>query len=151
MFDHLPKYDTDGNPYIYEIEAIVSDRYQPEYGEDGSLIFQDYQPANFSVIIPKQITLSGLTGNSNYFVSVKGIFYYNDTLTVQPNASFTLTDRNKLSLMEAKVKQDKITFTKEDNVAITCQTEGNIKVNKPFFAGKWDGSFNFDIKFIMQN
>ena len=151
IFDHLPKYDTDGNPYVYEIEAIVSDRYKPEYGEDGSLIFQDYQPANFSVIIPKQITLSGLTGNSNYFVSVKGIFYYNDTLTVQPNASFTLTDRNKLSLMEAKVKQDKITFTKEDNVAITCQTEGNIKVNKPFFAGKWDGSFNFDIKFIMQN
>ena len=151
IFDHLPKYDTDGNPYVYEIEAIVSDRYKPEYGEDGSLIFQDYQPANFSVVIPKQITLSGLTGSSDYSVSVKGTFYYNDILTVQPNTSFTLTDRNELTSMEAKVKQDKTTFTKEDNVAVTCQTEGNIKVNKPFFAGKWNGSFNFDIKFVMQN
>ena len=151
IFDHLPKYDINGNLYVYEIEAIVSDRYKSEYREDGSLIFQDYQPANFSVIIPKQITLSGLTGSSNYFVSVKGTFYYNDTLTVQPNASFTLTDRNKLTSMEAKVKQDKITFIKEDNVSFTCQTKGNIKVNKSFFAGKWNGSFNFDIKFVMQN
>ena len=150
-FSDLPKYDEAGNSYHYTFDVDASDRYQINFNNSGNLIIEDYQPANFSVVIPKQITLSGLTGSSDYSVSVKGTFYYNDTLTVQPNASFTLTDRNELTSMEAKVKQDKTTFTKEDNVAVTCQTEGNIKVNKPFFAGKWNGSFNFDIKFLMQN
>ena len=148
IFDHLPKYDTDGNPYVYEIEAIVSDRYKPEYGEDGSLIFQDYQPASFSVVIPKQIILDGNTGRANYTVSVDGVFYYNDNLTVKPNSSFVLRDRNNISHMTGTVNQPKTNFIKSD---LNNIYNGTISVNRTNFSGLWNGSFNFEIKFEKKN
>ena len=148
IFDHLPKYDTDGNPYVYEIEAIVSDRYKPEYGEDGSLIFQDYQPASFSVVIPKQIILDGNTGRANYTVSVDGVFYYNDNLTVKPEGSFILTDRSNISRMTGTVNQPKINFVKSD---LNSLYSGSISVDRINFSGLWNGTFNFDIKFEKKN
>ena len=148
IFDHLPKYDTDGNPYVYEIEAIVSDRYKPEYGEDGSLIFQDYQPASFSVVIPKQIILDGNTGRANYTVSVDGVFYYNDNLTVKPEGSFILTDRSNISQMTGTVNQPKTNFIKSD---LNSLYNGSISVDRINFSGLWNGSFNFDIKFEKKN
>lgn len=150
-FDHLPKYDENGNPYKYEIETIVSDRYKAEYGEDGSLIFQDYKPAGFSVVIPKTIVLDGRTGNADYTVSINGTFYYNDTLTVIPESSLTLTDRSNISSMQADVSQQKTDFTKEDGVASGTTTNGFIQINRTYFSGLWQGTFNFDIKFVMQN
>ena len=150
-FDHLPKYDENGNPYQYEIETIVSDRYKAEYGEDGSLIFQDYKPASFSVVIPKTIVLDGRTGNADYTVSVNGTFYYNDILTVIPESSLTLTDRSNISSMQADVSQQKTEFTRVDGVANGTNTNGSIQVKKTYFSGLWTGTFNFDIKFVMQN
>lgn len=150
-FDHLPKYDENGNPYQYEIETIVSDRYKAEYGEDGSLIFQDYKPAGFSVVIPKTIVLDGRTGNADYTVSINGTFYYNDILTVIPESSLTLTDRSKISSMQADVSQQKTDFTKEDGVASGTTTNGFIQINRTYFSGLWQGTFNFDIRFVMQN
>lgn len=150
-FDHLPKYDENGNPYQYEIETIVSDRYKAEYGEDGSLIFQDYKPAGFSVVIPKTIVLDGRTGNADYTVLVNGTFYYNDILTVIPESSLTLTDRSKISSMQADVSQQKTDFTKEDGVASGTTTNGFIQISRTYFSGLWQGKFNFDIKFVMQN
>lgn len=151
VFENLPKYDEDGNPYEYELETIVSDRYKPEYGEDGSLIFQDYQPAHFSVIIPKTIVLDGRTGNADYTVSVNGTFYYNDTLTVIPESSLILTDRSKISSMQANVSQQKVDFTKADGVANGTTANGSIQAKRNYFSGLWRGTFNFDIKFVMQN
>lgn len=151
MFDNLPKYDIEGNPYYYEIETIVSDRYKTNVDEEGNLIVEDYQPANFSVRIPKTIVLDGRTGNADYTVSVNGTFYYNDTLTVIPESSLTLTDRSKISSMQADVSQQKTDFTKEDGVANGTTANGNIQVNRRFFSGIWKGSFNFDIRFKMQN
>ncbi len=147
-FDNLPKYDTEGNPYHYEIETIVSDRYRTNIDEEGNLIIEDYQSANFSVVIPKTIVLDGRTGNADYTVSVNGTFYYNDTLTVIPESSFTLTDRSKISSMQANVSQQKTGFTKED---LPSSVNGSIQVNRTYFSGSWQGNFNFDIKFVMQN
>lgn len=151
VFENLSKYDEDGNSYQYELETVVSDRYKIGVGENGNLIFEYYQPANFSVIIPKSITLDGNTGNADYTVSVNGTFYYNDTLTVLPESSFTLTDRNKISSMKADVLQTKTDFTKEDGVASGTTVNGNIQVNRRYFSGLWNGAFNFDIRFKMQN
>ncbi len=150
-FDNLPKYDTEGNPYHYEVETIVSDRYKTNIDEEGNLIVEDYQPANFNVVIPKTIVLDGRTGNADYTVSVNGTFYYNDTLTVIPESSFTLTDRSKISSMQANVSQNKTGFTKEDGVASGTTANGSIQVNRIYFSGSWQGNFNFDIKFEMQN
>ncbi len=148
IFENLPKYDTEGNPYHYELETIVSDRYKTDIDEDGNLIIEDYQPASFSVTIPKKITLNGNTGKANYTVSVNGTFYYNDTLIVIPKSSFTLTDRNKISSMQANVSQQKTGFTKED---LPSSINGDIQTNRRLFSGKWQGNFNFDIKFVMKN
>ena len=148
VFAHLPKYDKNGNPYKYELETVVSERYQVEYGEDGSLIFQDYQPANFSVIIPKQIVLDGNTGKASYTVSVDGTFYYNDTLTIKPDTSFILTDRSNISQMTASVLLSKNQFKKEN---VNSVVNGTVSTDKKQFAGIWNGRFHFDIKFVMSN
>ena len=150
-FEDLPKYDTDGNPYYYEVETIVSDRYKTNVDEDGNLIVEDYQPANFSVIIPKKVVLDGETGNADYTVLVNGTFYYNDSLSVIPESNLTLNDRSNISSMEATVSQQKTGFTKEDGVANGTTVNGNISANRELFAGCWQGNFNFDIKFTMSN
>ncbi len=150
-FNNLPKYDTDGNSYQYDVEPIVSDRYKVSVDGNGNLIFEYEQPASFSVIIPKQIILDGSTGTADYDIIVNGTFYYNDILTVKPDANFILTDRSKISSMTGIVSQIKTGFTKEDNVSSGAIASGSISVNRRYFSGLWTGTFNFDIKFVMQN
>lgn len=151
IFPNLPKYDSNGNAYKYTFDVDASNRYQIVFDEDGNLIVEDYLPANFSVTIPKIIVLDGNKGNADYTVSVNGTFYYNDTLTVIPESSLTLTDRSKISSMQADISQQKTVFMKEDDVASGTTANGSIQVDKTNFAGSWKGNFNFDIKFKMQN
>ncbi len=150
-FSNLPKYDSNGNAYKYTFDVDASNRYQIVFDEDGNLIVEDYLPANFSVTIPKIIVLDGNTGNADYAVSVNGTFYYNDTLTVIPENSIILTDRSKISSMQADISQQKTVFMKEDGVASRATVNGSIQVDRSNFAGIWKGHFNFDIKFKMQN
>ena len=89
-FTDLPKYDSNGNKYEYSFDASASDRYEIRFDDNGNLIIEDYLPANFSVIIPKQIVLDGNTGEASYTVSVNGTFYYNDTLTVIPETVLSM-------------------------------------------------------------
>ncbi len=150
-FPNLPKYDSVGKLYQYTFSVDASDRYQISFDDNGNLIIEDYQPASFSVVIPKNIVLDGNTGKADYSVSVKGKFYYNDTLTVKPEGSFIMTDRSNISSMHASVTQIKTGFTKEDGVSNSCVTSGSIQVNRTNFAGLWNGTFHFDIKFVMKN
>ncbi len=146
-FTDLPQYDENGNPYSYIVGGNPnSDRYDTDIN-DSSITF-NYKKANFNVTIPKKITLDGNTGKANYITSVNGTFYYNDTLTVKPNKSFVLTDRSNISNMTGYVNQIKTGFTKED---LPFSADGNISVNRNYFAGKWNGYFNFEIKFVMKN
>lgn len=62
-----------------------------------------------------------------------------------------MTDRNSISSMKANVLQSKQSFTKEDGVSNGSITNGSIQVDRTNFAGLWTGTFNFDIKFLMQN
>ena len=150
-FLDLPKYDLDGNAYNYSFDVDAGSRYQINFGEDGNLIVEDYLPANFTVVIPKTIILDGNTGKADYQIAVNGTFYYNDTLTVEPESNFTLTDRSKISTMQANVNQNKTGFTKEDDMSKGCNTKGSIQTDRVLFPGSWSGTFNFDIKFKMQN
>ena len=115
------------------------------------MIVEDYLPANFSVIIPKQIVLDGNTGKADYQIIVNGVFYYNDTLTVQPENNLELTDRSNLQTLDANIFLNKTTFTKKDNVLEGSNSLGSIQTEKIIFPGSWSGSFNFDIKFVMQD
>ena len=53
--------------------------------------------------------------------------------------------------MQADISQQKTVFMKEDSVASGTSANGSIQVDRTNFAGLWQGNFNFDIKFKMQN
>ena len=150
-FPNLPKYDENGTPYQYTFDVDASERYNIRFDDNGNLIVEDYLPANFSVIIPKQIVLDGNTGKADYQIIVNGVFYYNDTLTVQPENNLELTDRSNLQTLDANIFLNKTTFTKKDNVLEGSNSLGSIQTEKIIFPGSWSGSFNFDIKFVMQD
>ena len=150
-FPNLPKYDENGTPYQYTFDVDASERYNIRFDDNGNLIVEDYLPANFSVTIPKQIVLDGNTGKADYQITVNGVFYYNDTLTVQPENNFIMNDKSNLQTLDANVFLNKTTFTKEDNISEGCNSLGSIQTERIIFPGSWSGSFNFDIKFVMQN
>ena len=146
-FSDLTKYDSNGNKYKYTFEVDASDRYKITLNENGNTITENYQNSTFSVIIPKTISLNGNTGTCSYNVTISGTFYYNDTLTVTPSSSFTLKDENNINSLQASVTQTTTSFTKDNLGTIS----GSISLNKTKFAGKYDGTFNFNIKFVMKN
>lgn len=150
-FRNLPNYDANGQKYEYSFDASASDRYKIRFDDNGNVIVEDYQPANFSVVIPKMIVLDGSTGKADYTVSVNGTFYYNDTLTVKPESSFNMTDRSNISTIKANVYQIKTGFTKEDGISNGCIANGIIQLDRDNFVGLWNGVFNFDIRFVMKN
>ena len=146
-FSNLTKYDSKGNAFKYTFQVDASDRYKITLDSNGNTITENYQNSTFSVTIPKTISLNGFTGKGNYNIKVNGTFYYNDTLTVTPSNSFTLKDSSGVSILQANVTQNVNTFTK-DNLGTTS---GSISLNKTKFAGKYNGTFNFNIKFVMKN
>lgn len=153
-FTELLKYDENGDKYVYTIQASDEKRYTKVENNSApynKTVTYTFVNSYFSVLIPKVIVLDGIGGNANYDITVNGAFYYNDTLTVKPATSFIMTDRNSISSMKANVLQSKQSFTKEDGVSNGSITNGSIQVDRTNFAGLWKGTFNFDIKFFMQN
>ena len=146
-FSNLTKYDSKGNAFKYTFEVDASDRYKITLDENGNTITENYQNSTFSVTIPKTISLNVNTGTCSYKVIVSGTFYYNDTLTVTPSSSFALKDKSSISTLQANVTQNVTTFTK-DNLGTTS---GSISLNKTKFAGIYNGTFNFNIKFTLKN
>ena len=62
-----------------------------------------------------------------------------------------MTDRSNISQMKANILQSKQSFMKSDIASSGGKTIGSIQVDRTNFAGLWTGTFNFDIKFVMQN
>ena len=153
-FTDLLKYDENGNKYVYDIQASDEKRYTKVENNSApynKTVIYTFVKSSFSVLIPKVIVLDGNQGNADYNITVNGAFYYNDTLTVKPANSFTMTDRSNISQMKANVLQSKQNFMKSDIASNGCNTTGSIQVDRSNFAGSWCGTFNFDIKFVMQN
>ena len=153
-FTDLLKYDENGNKYVYTIQASDEKRYTKVENNSApynKTVIYTFVESSFSVLIPKVIVLDGNQGNADYDITVNGAFYYNDTLTVKPANSFTMTDRSNISQMKANILQSKQSFMKEDIASSGGKTTGSIQVDRTHFAGSWVGTFNFDIKFVMQN
>ena len=153
-FTDLLKYDENGNKYVYTIQASDEKRYTKVENNSApynKTVIYTFVESSFSVLIPKVIVLDGNQGNADYDITVNGAFYYNDTLTVKPANSFTMTDRSNISQMKANILQSKQNFMKSDITSSGAKTTGSIQVDRTHFAGSWTGTFNFDIKFIMQN
>lgn len=153
-FTNLLKYDENGNKYVYTIQASDEKRYTKVENNSApynKTVTYTFVKSSFSVLIPKVIVLDGNQGNADYDITVNGAFYYNDTLTVKPANSFTMTDRSNISQMKANILQSKQNFMKSDIASSGGKTIGSIQVDRTNFAGLWTGTFNFDIKFVMQN
>ena len=153
-FTDLLKYDENGNKYVYTIQASDEKRYTKVENNSApynKTVIYTFVESSFSVLIPKVIVLDGNQGNADYDITVNGAFYYNDTLTVKPANSFTMTDRSNISSMKANILQSKQSFMKSDIASNGSKTTGSIQVDRSYFAGLWSGTFNFDIKFVMQN
>ena len=153
-FTDLLKYDENGNKYVYTIQASDEKRYTKVENNSApynKTVTYTFVESSFSVLIPKVIVLNGNKGNADYDITVNGAFYYNDTLTVKPANSFTMTDRNNISQMKANILQSKQSFMKSDIASNESKTTGSIQVDRSHFAGLWSGTFNFDIKFVMKN
>lgn len=153
-FTELLKYDENGDKYVYTIQASDEKRYtkiENNSAPYNKTVIYTFVESSFSVLIPKVIVLDGIGGNANYDITVNGAFYYNDTLTVKPATSFVMTDRSNISQMKANILQSKQNFMKEDIASLGAKAAGSIQVDRANFAGLWKGTFNFDIKFVMQN
>lgn len=153
-FTELLKYNENGDKYVYTIQASDEKRYtkiENNSAPYNKTVIYTFVESSFSVLIPKVIVLDGIGGNANYDITVNGAFYYNDTLTVKPATSFVMTDRSNISQMKANILQSKQNFMKEDIASSGAKAEGSIQVDRTNFAGLWAGTFNFDIKFVMQN
>ena len=153
-FTDLLKYDENGNKYVYTIQASDEKRYTKVENNSApynKTVIYTFVESSFSVLIPKVIVLDGNQGTADYDITVNGAFYYNDTLTVKPANSFIMTDRSNISQMKANILQSKQSFMKEDIASSGGKATGSIQVDRSHFAGSWSGTFNFDIKFVMQN
>lgn len=144
-FDNLDSMDSTGKAYTYTFGLDVNERYSIKV--DGDTITATMKQTKFSVIIPKTISLNGETGSATYNVETSGNLYLNDTVSVTPDASFTMQDSTKYQTMNVSVSQPAKSF-KKNNLGTS---KGTIQTSKEKFAGKWNGTFNFAIKLTKAN
>lgn len=118
------------------------------------------QTSTFSVSIPKNISLSGASGETNeanYSIAVTGNIASDEVVKVTPSSSFQMTDSKGVKkALTATVKQPVTKFVNTevkpikyssatDTNALGTNASGNVSVAN-LSAGSWAGTFNFDIK-----
>ncbi len=132
-----------------------------EYSENGTTKSSIYAvvASKFKVTIPKTVVLSGLTRTAEYAIDVDGDISGDEYILVSPDETFKLSSRNKDDIdgfvQQPKQKfrtyqyknllDDEANFIAEDE--FVNDTQGLIFA-KNMTAGKWQGSFNFDIKLV---
>lgn len=101
---------------------------------------------SYTVTLPKSIKLDPYTKSSDYLVNVKGNIADGENIVVTPNPTFTMKSLGKNNVT-AYVAQNKTTFNYEEmikNKENGISTTGSIIANG-LSAGKWTGTFNFDV------
>ncbi len=99
--------------------------------------------SNYSVTIPKTITLAGAKGAStaNYTVKVSGDIADNEKVIVAPTAmEFQMTTAKGDKTATATIEQDKTEWAYNE-----FSTQATGKIRAPLTAGTWNGNFSFDI------
>ena len=99
--------------------------------------------SEFSVSVPKTITLDGSKKSAAYKITCNGDFPANKKVTVVPAANVTLSSANKDNIV-AVISQDKTEWLYGES-----DVEGNGSINAAgITAGIWDGVFDFNIAFV---
>lgn len=105
--------------------------------------------SNFSVYIPKIITLDGQTGEGKYKVKISGEINGNTVVNVVPDETFQLYEQDASldpkESIQAKITQSKTQWLSTDIISPN-EIEGIGIINaSSISAGKWSGTFNFQI------
>ena len=140
----------------HEIENEVGTQSATVYAKVGS---------SFKVTIPKVIVLKGVRGaasTATYKVDVDGDIAGNEYVKVQPDATFAMKQAGK-AVVDATVAQELVkyrayNYTKtpaagevkiaENQADVIADGEGTGTVSATLTAGKWQGTFNFDIQLM---
>ena len=100
----------------------------------------------FKVTIPKSISLDGSSNSTSmdYTVNVEGDLSGHETIFVEPESEFTLTDKAGIKTKTANVTQEKESFTVPSVGTLTDSTTGTVSTTG-IEAGSYKGSFHFNI------
>ena len=99
--------------------------------------------SEFLVTIPKSLTLSGLSKTGTYTVSVEGDIAGYEKINIIPDETFTLNSQG-LNGITASISQDKTSWLFNE-ILESNKIIGNGEISANLTAGKWEGSFNFNI------
>lgn len=127
-------------PVYAETDSTASTDYQnvTEAGEYTATVYAT-KASNYTISIPKTIILDGQTGIGEYQISLNGDIDSNVTISVTPDASFTMSEQSG-SEIEATVVQDKTEWTQSDS-----SVNANGTITAELSAGSWTGSFKFNV------
>lgn len=108
--------------------------------------------SEFTVTLPKTITLDPKTKAADYTVSCEGDLAGAESVTVTPDVSFAMTQNDKADVT-ATVTQTKTTF--RSSTYETALTDQEVKIGgetitgnitaPSLTAGTWDGTMNFNV------
>lgn len=106
--------------------------------------------ADFTITIPKEITMDGDTKSADYTVNVKGDIAGDQKITVTPDASFNLSEAGGKANVVTNVTQDDVTFLPADIYYGVAKDQPGKTVDgslaaPTLSAGQWSGKFNFTI------
>jgi len=116
-------------------------------GENPEAVEVTYtEGAEYTVTIPKTVSLLTGTKSATYTVKVTGDISADKKVTIVPAATFAMKDQatsNAKEDVDATVEQEKTEWTLADIKANTTET-GTITA-EDLSAGTWKGTFNFTI------
>ena len=96
--------------------------------------------SQYTVTIPKTITLDRSTKTGTYTVSVTGDIAGDEAVKIVPDASLTMSQTDKADVT-ASITQDKTTWEVSE---FGTAGNGSISANE-LTAGAWNGTFNFNV------
>lgn len=114
-------------------------------GSSATSVYADIN-SSYVVTLPKTIKLDSTTKDAQYTVNVKGALAGTEIIKVIPDTSFTMKQDGKDDVT-ATITQAKTDFTSAELAADTENgvTETGTVAAPDISAGRWDGSFNFNV------
>lgn len=111
--------------------------------------------ADFTITIPKEITMNGETKDATYNVNVKGDIAGDQKITVTPDASFNLSEAGGKGDVTTNVTQADVTFLPSEIYYGVAKDQPGKTVDgslaaPTLSAGQWSGKFNFTIVYGAQ-
>lgn len=98
----------------------------------------------FTVTIPKSLTLDGTTKKGSYTVNVVGSIAGTDKISVVPDETFKLSSSG-VSDITASINQDKTEWSYDEIIGSDAIIGNGTIDASDLSAGKWNGTFNFNI------